>query len=783
MSRRTDAYVGGVLGDRYEIVRKLGAGGMGEVFEARRIDLGDRVAVKILREEDREDPELRARFLREAQTLARVQSPHVVRIVDFMAPPGQVAFIAMEFLEGQSAGELLRLRGPFSMREVGPLAQQMFAGLAAVHAVGLVHRDIKPQNLVIVDGGPLGPLVKIVDFGLAKTTVAPAGERPLTHHAGMLGTPSYMAPEQIGGNATIDARADIYGAAATFIALATGKTVYDERGDGVLAQVISGQRLPVAAVAPELGAELCAVLERALAADRNLRHARIEDLAAEVARGLGRATSSGPATYAALPSLSREDLEPASRTALTEAPVFSTSTPGAAEATRGRAGTGPMPAHPPAPAAPLVPGLMGTLDGSRAYGPPTGAYAPGSAPPLTAAGPYVPAVAPQGAPVPNPSRPSFPSQSGFAAGSVSGAPLGANPPQASHPFTSTLGPASHPGGPLSSMQGPPSQSGPSPSGYGGYGPPSAPRPSVPSGMFPHAGAPAGPAAGGPTYPPGSFPGSPGSGAPGPSAGPYGVPLPTNAPAPPSSGGRVGLVVGIVVGVLVLGGVAGAAFMLRRTERDVAGPKAAGVGAAEAGVPGAIGPSGTGAGEIALAVAPGPAGSSSPRGQGGVRDGGVKPSPSASPSASGPPPAPVPSGGKTLGFDPTRTTRACTTEAQCASDQFCDTDVGFCVCARGNPSNMAGLWCGDRCVAQTPKVCGACGTSCAATENCTLPPGSWVGKCTDCTGRGASYMVCGNSCSNTDRDIANCGRCRHNCFTEPLCKGKTCLCQQGQCVPH
>lgn len=194
MSRTTDAYVGGVLGDRYEIVRKLGAGGMGEVFEARRMDLGDRVALKILREEDREDPELRARFLREAQTLARVQSPHVVRIVDFMAPPGQVAFIAMEFLEGNSAGELLRLRGPFSMREVGPLAQQMFAGLAAVHAVGLVHRDIKPQNLVIIDGGPLGPLLKIVDFGLAKTAVAPEGERPITHHAGMLGTPSYMAP-------------------------------------------------------------------------------------------------------------------------------------------------------------------------------------------------------------------------------------------------------------------------------------------------------------------------------------------------------------------------------------------------------------------------------------------------------------------------------------------------------------------------------------------------------------------------------------------------------------
>ena len=284
------------------------------------------------------------------------------------------------------------------------------------------------------------------------------------------------------------------------------------------------------------------------------------------------------------------------------------------------------------------------------------------------------------------------------------------------------------------------------------------------------------------YSPGSFPVSPGSGAPGPMAGPYGVPLPANGPPASSSRGKVGLVVGIVVGVLVLGGVAGAAFMLRRTERDVAAPKAVGAGAAvEAGAPGvatSVEPS------AAVAnVASAPAGSSAPRGQTVSRDGGAKPSPSAAPSGSGLAPVPVPSGGKSLGFDPTRTTRPCTTEAQCASDQFCDKDVGFCVCARGNPSNMAGLWCGDRCVAQTPKVCGACGTSCAATENCALPPGSWVGKCTDCTGRGASYAVCGNSCSNTDRDVANCGRCRHNCFTDAICKGKTCLCQQGQCVPH
>lgn len=269
---------------------------MGEVYEARRRDLGDRVALKLLHRHESDDPELRARFLREARALAQVASPHVVRIVDFQANPGEVAFLAMEYLQGQNAGELLRLRGPFSAREVLPLAKQMFAGLAAMHALGLVHRDIKPQNLMIVDGGPLGPILKIVDFGLAKDTSS--GERSLPDHASILGTPSFMAPEQVGGNATVDARADVYGAAATFIALATGKTLYEDRGGAVIAAILAGRRLPVAAVASALGAPLCATLERALAADRTMRHARIEELGAEVERGLLALGSGTPATFA-----------------------------------------------------------------------------------------------------------------------------------------------------------------------------------------------------------------------------------------------------------------------------------------------------------------------------------------------------------------------------------------------------------------------------------------------------------------------------------------------------
>jgi serine/threonine protein kinase len=443
--------IGAVVGGRYELVRKIGRGGMGEVYEARRRDLGDRVAVKLLREEEHDDPETRARFLREARILAQVTSPHVVRIVDFQANEGEVAFLAMEYLEGQNASEAVHARGPFSAREVLPLAKQLCAGVGAIHALGLVHRDIKPQNIMIVDGGALGPLLKLVDFGLAKSTHGT--ERPLTSHLSVLGTPSYMAPEQVGGNATIDSRADVYGTAATFVAMATGKTLYEDEGVAVVTAILAGKRLSVHRVAPELGPALCATLERALSSDRTLRHATIEELSAEIERGLLALQSTANATIAGNIGFLLQTVDtPAPSAALLAAPPA----PRASTVpTRSRSGTAPLtipPAvRPPAPTANPTPGPI--------------APSSGHVPIVTPANPFQPAY-PASA-----SQPHAPPSSGTMARAST-----FSPPSGAHPHAGTYPAAS------GNCTFPPASSGHGSGGlpHGGTFPPG----SVPQGTFP-----------------------------------------------------------------------------------------------------------------------------------------------------------------------------------------------------------------------------------------------------------------------------------------------------------
>jgi len=397
--------LGAVVGGRYELVRKLGRGGMGEVYEARRRDLGDRIAVKLLREEEHDDPETRARFLREARTLAQVSSPHVVRIVDFEARAGEVAFLVMEYLEGQNASQIVRARGPFSPREVLPLVKQLCAGVAAIHAVGLVHRDIKPQNIMIVDGGPLGPIVKLVDFGLAKSTHVT--ERPLTDHLSVLGTPSFMAPEQVGGNATIDSRADVYGTAATFVAMATGKTLYEDGGVAVVAAILAGKRLSVHHVAPELGPMLCASLERALSGDRTLRHATIAELAVDIERGLLALQSSAHATIAGnvpFVMLTVDDPPP-----IAPMPAEARAPQATVPPRSQRSGTAPLAipplSHAPQTQAPVVTGPAHLLSGPPASGSgqvpftPANVFRPSAQPPTTVPPPIGTYPSPRQAPI------------------------------------------------------------------------------------------------------------------------------------------------------------------------------------------------------------------------------------------------------------------------------------------------------------------------------------------------------------------------------------------------
>ncbi len=202
-----------LVAGRYELVRRLGQGAMAAVDLARDVELERPVALKRLAENLARDEDQRRRFLREARLAARLAHPNVVRVFDVGDDDGR-PFIAMEYVEGETLAELVARRGPLPAAEAAALGTQMCAGLAAAHAAGLVHRDVKPQNLLLGTDG----ILKLGDFGIA---AGHEGTR-LTLAGTILGTAGYLAPEQARGE-QVTAAADIYAVGAVLYELLTGE--------------------------------------------------------------------------------------------------------------------------------------------------------------------------------------------------------------------------------------------------------------------------------------------------------------------------------------------------------------------------------------------------------------------------------------------------------------------------------------------------------------------------------------------------------------------------------
>jgi eukaryotic-like serine/threonine-protein kinase len=213
-----------LVAGRYELVRPLGHGAMATVDLARDVELDRPVALKRLAENLARDDDLRRRFVREARLAARLAHPNVVRVFDVGEDDGR-PFIAMEYVEGENLAELVARRGPLAPSEAASLGVQICAALAAAHAAGLVHRDVKPQNLLLSRDGVL----KLGDFGIA---VGHEGTR-LTLEGTVLGTAGYLAPEQARGE-RVTAAADIYAVGAVLYELLTGEP---PRGISTLAQL------------------------------------------------------------------------------------------------------------------------------------------------------------------------------------------------------------------------------------------------------------------------------------------------------------------------------------------------------------------------------------------------------------------------------------------------------------------------------------------------------------------------------------------------------------------
>jgi eukaryotic-like serine/threonine-protein kinase len=260
---------GAVIAGRYQIERLLGEGGMGRVFVARQLGLERRVAVKILRAELTIDRAALTRFQREARLIASLVSEHVVRIHDLGELDTGEPYIIMELLDGEDLAAMLA-RGPLHPEQARAWILDACSAIGEAHALGIIHRDIKPSNLFVTRQGRL----VVLDFGVAKVTGALG---PITGAGMLLGSPQYMAPEQIQGAADVDLGADVWSIGATLYHLVTGRPPFVGANlETLFYHILAGPPPALDGVQPDIAY----VIARSLTRDRQARFANIAELAA-----------------------------------------------------------------------------------------------------------------------------------------------------------------------------------------------------------------------------------------------------------------------------------------------------------------------------------------------------------------------------------------------------------------------------------------------------------------------------------------------------------------------
>ena len=269
-----DPMIGRTFDRRYRILRKLGSGGMAEVYLAEDEELGRKVALKMLNERHARDEGFVERFKREARNAAGLSHPHIVRIYDRGHAEGTY-YIAMEYLDGPTLKELLVRKGPTPPLTAIKFAREILSALAEAHRNEIVHRDIKPHNVIV---GP-GWNIKVTDFGIARS-----GASQMTEAGSIVGTAQYLSPEQARGK-TVDQRSDLYSLGIVLYELLTGKVPFT--GDApveIAMKHLSAVPDPPSKLRPEVSHDLDAVVMRALAKDPDQRYSSAEEMDADLAR-------------------------------------------------------------------------------------------------------------------------------------------------------------------------------------------------------------------------------------------------------------------------------------------------------------------------------------------------------------------------------------------------------------------------------------------------------------------------------------------------------------------
>jgi serine/threonine-protein kinase len=278
-----DPNVGRVVAGRYSILRRLGGGGMGVVYLAEHSALQKRVALKLLHTQYATDPDVVQRFLNEARAAARIGHRNIVDALDFGQAEDGAPFLVLEYLEGRDLAHELESQGRVSVRRAAQVGLQIAAGLGAAHRKGIVHRDLKPDNVFLVEGEPPDSAVRILDFGISK--IAQAGSSAGgTKTGAVMGTPSYMSPEQFLDASRVDARCDVYALGVLLFQMLTGRLPFSAPSFGALAVVVMQEKAPSVALSrPDLPPALVALVDSMLAKDPTHRPAGMAEVEAVLA--------------------------------------------------------------------------------------------------------------------------------------------------------------------------------------------------------------------------------------------------------------------------------------------------------------------------------------------------------------------------------------------------------------------------------------------------------------------------------------------------------------------
>lgn len=273
--------IGDVIDGKYEIVRLLGEGGMGAVYEGRNVLISRRVAIKVLHASLTGAEDVVKRFEREAQAAGRIGSDHILEVLDLGTLPSGDRYMVLEFLDGETVSERITRRGTLTAGEVAPLIKQALSGLSAAHQAGIIHRDLKPDNLFILkEKAGRTDFVKIIDFGISKFG-ALTGDLSMTSTGAVMGTPYYMSPEQAKGAGGVSHQSDIYSMGVIAYEALTGKVPFDGTTfNDLMFKIVLSELPPLTERAPGVDAKFARIVEKAMAKDLSVRYQSADEFIA-----------------------------------------------------------------------------------------------------------------------------------------------------------------------------------------------------------------------------------------------------------------------------------------------------------------------------------------------------------------------------------------------------------------------------------------------------------------------------------------------------------------------